>query len=145
MKYDDKKHSKQPRKQRKALYNAPLHQRARQLHSHLSKELRAKEKKRCVRVHKGDKVKVMRGIHKKHSGAVIEVDLKRRRVFVEGVTDKKQGGKEVLVPLDASNLLITELASRGKQEIAREKKETKKESKKEDAAAAMLAEAMKKE
>jgi len=53
--------SKQPRKQRKARYTAPLHLRSRLISAPLSKELREEYKRRSVRVIKGDTVKVLRG------------------------------------------------------------------------------------
>ncbi len=106
--------TKQPRKKRKALYNSPLHQRQKQVAAHLSKELRAKEKKRSIAVHKGDKIRVVRGVFKKKEGKIVEVSLKKRKIFVEGCVAKKQGGKEVFASIDASNVLIIELEKRGK-------------------------------
>jgi len=145
MKFNEKQ-SRQPRKQRLAQRAAPLHERGKALHCHLSKELRGREKKRGVRLRKGDRVRVCRGRFKKRSGAVTKVNLKRRVVFVEGVVMKKQGGKELPAPLQPSNLVITELASRGKQAIARnEENKAEKEKRKGKAAAeaAIIAEAAK--
>ena len=104
--------SAQPRKKRLALYEAPLHSRQKLAAAHLSKELRAKIKKRCVQLKKGDKVRVMRGSFKKKEGKVTRVDLKRSVAFVEGVVRKKQSGKEVQAAIQASKLLIIELAGR---------------------------------
>ena len=100
----------QPRKQRKFRYNAPLHLRKKMVSAHLSKELRAKlaTKKRNAPLHKGDKVKLMRGENKGKSGKVIEVDLAALKVFVEGITRRNAKGVEKLVPLDPSNLLLLE-------------------------------------
>ena len=78
----------------------------------MSKELRAKLKKRSLPVRKGDKVKVLRGKFKKKEGKIVSVDLKKTRVFVEGCVLKKQGGKEVLAPIHPSNLLLVELVKR---------------------------------
>mgnify|MGYP001588742280 CR=1 FL=1 len=102
--------SVQPRKQRKFRYNAPLHQRKKMVSVHLSKELRAKlsTKKRNAPVHKGDKVKVMRGEKRGHTGKVIEVDLADLKVYVEGVSQRTAKGVEKLAPIDPSNLLIIE-------------------------------------
>ena len=125
--------SKQPRKQRKANYDAPLHAKANALNCNLSKELRAKEKKRTVRIKKGDKVIVVRGRFKKRSGTVTSVNIKKGAAFVEGVVYKKQNGKEVLASLQPSNLVITATGSRRKEEKkpaeakkAEEKKQEKK-------------------
>jgi large subunit ribosomal protein L24 len=99
----------QPRKQRKAMYNTPLHQRRKQIASHLSEELLLKYNLRTVPVVTGDEVKIMRGGSKGKTGKVVEVDTKKRRVVVEGVTHKKADGTDVALPLDASNLLVTKL------------------------------------
>ena len=64
------KSSKQPRKQRKYLANAPLHLKRKLLSVNLSKALREKVGKRNVVVKKGDKVKAMRGKFKNKQGKV---------------------------------------------------------------------------
>ncbi len=101
--------SSQPRKQRKALYDAPLHVRRKQIASHLSEELLLKYNIRSIPVVTGDEVKVMRGGHRGHTGKVVEIRTKDRKVIVEGVTIKKADGTDVGLPVNASNLLITRL------------------------------------
>ncbi len=104
----------------------------------MSKELRAKIKKRCVQLKKGDKVRVMRGSFKKKEGKVTRVDLKRSVAFVEGVVRKKQSGKEVQAAIQASKLLIIELAGRApKRKALKEQapKQAPKEQKTEQTAA----------
>ncbi len=110
--------SKQPRKQRKRVYDAKLHQRHRFLHATLSKELRDKYGKRAIRVRKGDKVKVMRGSFAGHTGKVLEVDMKKLRIYVDGVTVKKANGEEVARPIHPSNVMIIEI---GEEDSVREK------------------------
>ncbi len=56
---------------------------------------------------KGDEVKVMRGSHAGKTGKVSEVDLKRMKVFLENLKAKQMSGKERPLPLEPSNLLIT--------------------------------------
>jgi large subunit ribosomal protein L24 len=53
--------SKQPRKQRKARYNAPAHLRGKFISAPLSPALRTQYKRRTLRVVKGDTVKLLRG------------------------------------------------------------------------------------
>ncbi|ALV61932.1 LSU ribosomal protein L26e (L24p) [Thermococcus sp. 2319x1] len=101
--------SKQPRKQRKFLYNAPLHLRHKIVSATLSKELRQKYGVRALPIRTGDKVKIMRGDFKGHEGKVVEVDLKRYRIHVEGATLKKVNGTEVFYPIHPSNVMIVEL------------------------------------
>jgi large subunit ribosomal protein L24 len=103
------KASKQPRKQKKYLANAPLHLKKKFISVNLSKELRKKFGKRNVPVRKGDKVQIMRGKFRKKSGKVIEVSLKNSRITVEGIQVKKQDGSKVNFKLRPSNLMITEL------------------------------------
>ncbi len=100
----------QPRKQRKFRYNAPMHQRRKMVAVHLSKELKAKlgTKRRSAPVHKGDRVKLMRGERRGHTGKVVEVHLADLKVYVEGYTQKNAKGIEKLMPVDPSNLLLLE-------------------------------------
>ncbi len=101
--------SSKPKKQRKKLVKMPLHQRKKLVSAHLSKELREKYKKRAMPIRKGDTVTIMRGSFKGKTGKVIRVDLKKARVYVEGIVRKKTDGKEINIPLNASNLMIIAL------------------------------------
>lgn len=98
--------SKKPSKQRKALYQAPLHKRQKLVAAHLPKALRKQFGRRSLSVRKGDEVRVMRGKFKKSSGKVSKVDLKKFKVYIEGIKRKKISGEEVQVPFHPSNLLI---------------------------------------
>jgi len=101
--------TKQPRKQRKFLHNAPLHLRSKIMAATLSENLREKYGVRNLPIRVGDKVKVMRGDFKGKEGKVMEVDLKRYRIHIEGVTQKKTDGTEVYYPVHPSNVMIVEL------------------------------------
>ena len=98
----------QPRKQRKALYTAPLHIRRKIMSANLSKDLRADIGKRSLPIRVGDKVQVVRGDFKGHEGKVESIDAKRYKVTVEGVTLSKPDGNAVLLPIHPSNLMIIE-------------------------------------
>ncbi|MBQ3473587.1 MAG: 50S ribosomal protein L24 [Methanobrevibacter sp.] len=98
----------QPRKQRKALYTAPLHIRRKIMSANLSKDLRADIGKRSLPIRVGDKVQVVRGDFKGHEGKVESVDAKRYKVTVEGVTLSKPDGNAVFLPIHPSNLMIIE-------------------------------------
>jgi len=117
--------STQPRKQRRARYNAPLHLRQKLVHAHVSKEAREKLKisKRSAAVRAGDKVKVLKGKFAGHVGKVSRVDLKKLKVYVEGVVARKAKGQEVLAPIDPSNLMIMEfnLSDKRRKEILERK------------------------
>lgn len=103
--------SSKPRKQRIFRYTAPMHLRQNFVNAHISKELATKlgVKKRSVEVRKGDTVKVMAGDNKGKSGKVAEVDLKKSNVFVEGITRKNSKNKEKLIPINASNVYLTDI------------------------------------
>jgi large subunit ribosomal protein L24 len=98
--------SKKPGKQRKALYQAPLHRKHKLLSAHLAKELRKQIKRRSLPVRKGDEVKVMRGKFKGTTGKISKVDMKKLKVYIENVKRKKVSGEEVSVPIHPSKLLI---------------------------------------
>ncbi|HDD05075.1 MAG TPA: 50S ribosomal protein L24 [Candidatus Aenigmarchaeota archaeon] len=110
--------SKKPRKQRKWLREAPLHRRQKMVAAHLSKELREKYHKRSLPVRKGDKVKVMRGSYKGKIAKVERVDLRKLRVYLEGIKRKKVDGRDVSVPIHPSNLMILELNLEDKERRA---------------------------
>ena len=101
--------SKQPRKQRKYVYNAPLHLKHRFLSSNLSKELRKKYGKRNLPLRKGDEVLVMRGAFRKKKAKVSKVDLKRTRIVLEGIQRTKKDGSKVNVYFHPSVLQIQSL------------------------------------
>ena len=100
--------SKQPRKQRKALYNAPAHARGKHLSANLSKDLREKLGTRSLPIRTGDKVSVVRGDFKGHEGEVLSVDYNSYKVTVEEVTLSKPDGTATFLPVDPSNLVIIE-------------------------------------
>ncbi|MEB3862070.1 MAG: 50S ribosomal protein L24 [Desulfurococcales archaeon] len=101
--------SRQPRKQRRAYYRAPLHRRQKLVTATLSRELREKYGVRSLPVRKGDKVRIMRGDFKGHEGEVVEVDLKRYAIYVDGATIKKADGTPVFRPIHPSNVMIVQL------------------------------------
>jgi len=106
--------SKQPRKQRKARNNAPLHVRQKFLHASLEKKLADKYKRRRVQIRKGDTVKVLRGDSRNREGKVAKVNLKDVSIEIDGVTVHKADGSEVARPVHPSNVMITRLELKDK-------------------------------
>ena len=98
-----------PKKQRKFLYNAPMHIRHKFVSAPLSRELRDKFGIRSMPIRAGDKVMVRKGSFKGKTGKVSEVDLKRLFVKIEGITRKKADGTEIPVKFRPWNLVITDL------------------------------------
>ena len=110
--------SKQPRKQRKYNYNAPLHIRSKFMFAHLSKELMKKYNRRSIKVRKEDKVNILRGQFKKKTGIIERVDLKKTRVYISGIEIIKKDGTKVMYPIHPSNLVVTELKLDDKKRLA---------------------------
>jgi large subunit ribosomal protein L24 len=125
---------KNPRKQRKRLYNAPAHLRHKFMAAPLSPELISSKGAKSLPVRKGDTVRVMRGDHTGFEGKVSRVDLKRYRIFLEGLTREKVDGTNIFVSVHPSKVMIKSLklddkwrkaVVEGKKELALPKKEKK--------------------
>ncbi|OPY38923.1 MAG: 50S ribosomal protein L24P [Methanoregula sp. PtaU1.Bin051] len=101
--------SEQPRKQRKARFNAPSHEKTRFLNAPLSSGLKEKYGKKTLRVVKGDTVKLTRGDFSGEEGVVDAVDVGRAKLIVHGVSSTKADGTEVPRVVDASKAEITKL------------------------------------
>jgi large subunit ribosomal protein L24 len=103
------KSSTQPRVQRRQLYTMPLHLRHKLFNAPLSRELREKYGVKRLPVRVGDVVRIMRGDFTGVEGKVVKVDLKRVRIFVEGVQIKKADGTPVYYPIHPSKVMIVKL------------------------------------
>ena len=104
-----KNRSGQPRKQRKARYQAPSHVKTKYLNAPLSAALKGKFKKKTLRVIKGDTVKLTRESCVGQEGLEDGVDTKKSKIIVHGVSLTKADGTEVRRLVDASNVQITKL------------------------------------
>ena len=98
--------SRQPRKQRKYAFNAPLHLRHKFLSALLSKEIRKKYGKRSLPLRKGDEVLIMRGSFKKKKAKITIVDLKNSLVVLDGIQRTKKDGSKVNIRFHPSVLQI---------------------------------------
>ncbi|MCK4952941.1 50S ribosomal protein L24 [Candidatus Bathyarchaeota archaeon] len=121
----------QPRKQRKKIYQDPLHKRYKRFSSPLSSELKATHNTGSVQVRTGDTVRVYRGEHKGLEGKVTKVDTKNYRIFVEGVTREKIDGTPAPIPMHPSKTMITRLNldDRWRREALKRKSADKEEEK----------------
>jgi large subunit ribosomal protein L24 len=99
------------RKQRKALYNLPWHQRRKKMGTHLDGKLIEKYHTRSIAVRKGDTVRVLRGDADivGLEAKVVVIDIKGMKIVVEGVTLPKADGKQKQRWIDPSNVIITKL------------------------------------
>ncbi len=105
------KGSKQPRKQRKYIHNAPLHLKRRLMAACLSDGLRKQLGKRSLPLKKKDVVKVMRGSFKGKTGKINAVSTKKLAAYIDGIEASRRDGTKVFVPIKSSNLMIIELNS----------------------------------
>ncbi len=104
-----KKSSKSPRKQRKKLYNLPIHKRNKLFNVSLIPDLVAEHGVRRLPVKKGDFVIITRGEYSDIEGKVKSVDKKKILIFVEGANVEKKDGSSLEIPLHPSQLIITKL------------------------------------
>ncbi|UCE37792.1 MAG: 50S ribosomal protein L24 [Thermoplasmata archaeon] len=104
--------SKKPRKQRRAVYSAPLHRKRKMISSHLSSKYLEDAKRyypRSAVVRKGDTVKVVRGTFDGHMGKVESVDTRSMRITIDGATVAKADGTQIAAKIHPSNVIITKL------------------------------------
>ena len=105
--------SKQPRKQRRARRNAPLHRRHREMAAPLDRGLRKRQEERgyiyprSIPVRTGDRVLIVRGEGRGKQGhRISQIDRRARKVYVDGFTYHKSDGTELQRPIDPSNLVV---------------------------------------
>jgi len=114
-----------PTKQRRMLYQAPDHIRHRLFAAPLSSELKASQGVKALPVRSGDTVRIMRGDHKGFEGKITDVDRKKYRIYVEGLTREKVDGTTIFVPIHPSKVVITKLNldDKWRKEVLERKKE----------------------
>jgi large subunit ribosomal protein L24 len=98
-----------PGKNRKRRFNAPSHIRRKYLSAPLSPSLKSEYGTRTMPVRTDDTVSVTKGDHKMKDGRVLRVDMKRGKIYVEGITRTRMDGSNVQIPLRPENVMITKL------------------------------------
>lgn len=116
------KASKQPRKQRKYSYNAPLHTLKKFLAAPISKELKKKYGIRNLELKKGDEVIVLRGKNKKKHGKISEIKTDEQKVALDGIQKTKKDGTKVNVWFHPSKLKLVTLDTSDGRRLKRIKK-----------------------
>jgi len=127
------KRVKNPRKQRKRLFNAPAHIRHKLMAAPLSNELAASRGAKTLPVRKGDTVRILRGDNKGFEGKVSRVALNEYRIYLEGLTREKVDGTNIFLPVHPSKVQIRNLNMEDgwRKDILTRKKETEKHEKEE--------------
>ena len=133
----DTKRIKNPKKQRKRLFNAPAHLRHKLMAAHLSSELAASRGIKTLPVRKGDTVRIERGDNKGFEGKVSRVDLSEYRIYLEGLTREKTDGTNIFISVHPSKVQIRNLNldDKRRKDILGRKKEIEKPEHKEKLAA----------
>jgi len=98
-----------PGKQRKMLFQAPLHRRYKHFSAPLTPELQKTHGVKSLPVRTGDTVMITRGDHKGFEGKITRVDRRKYRVFLEGLTREKVDGTTIFVAIHPSKVMITKL------------------------------------
>lgn len=75
----------------------------------MSKELRSMYRIRALPVVVGDTVAVLKGAFKGKTGKVNSVDAGQAAVYIDGVEEVRKDGTKAFKPVQAANLVITEL------------------------------------
>ena len=101
--------SAKPSKQRKRMFQAPIHKKRKMLAAGLSDELKQKYGSSGLPVREGDSVRIMRGDFGGLEGKVERVEYETGRIFVEGMTREKAAGVASKLPVHASKVQITNL------------------------------------
>ncbi len=116
--------SSKPSKQRLQLINAPLHKRRKLFNARLADDLMSRYGVKRLPIRVGDVVKILRGDWAGHEGKVVKVDLKRVRIYVEGVTMKRSDGTPVYYGIHPSKVIITkvDMSDKLREEIIKRRK-----------------------
>ena len=101
--------SRQPRRQRRAMYEADLFERRKRTSVPLSRELRGRYGRRSLPVRKGDTVRVLRGSYVGREERVARVDRRSYTVTLDNVTAKTGEAKLKQLPIRPSALVLTRL------------------------------------
>ena len=101
--------SKSPRKQRRQVRNAPMHERKKYLKCRLDEFLQEEYGLRSLVIKKGDLVRIMRGQFRDTESKVISVSYKKGVVYLDNTSITKADGKEAPVPVHPSNLMLVKL------------------------------------
>jgi large subunit ribosomal protein L24 len=98
-----------PSKNRKIRYNAPHHIRRKFLSAPLSPSLKTQYGTRSMPVRRDDTVTITKGDRELTEGKVIKVDMKRGKLYLEGVTRTRMDGSMAQIPIRPENVMITRL------------------------------------
>ena len=102
--------TKNPKKQRKRIYQAAHHKRRLLLSAHLSLELRKSYNFHSIPIKTGDRVKIFRGDYKGYEGRVLRVNKRKYQIFIDGINREKADGTSISVPIHPSKVEVIQLS-----------------------------------
>lgn len=114
--------SKSPRKQRQKVRSAVHHEKKNLLKCRLDEFLQEEYGLRSLVVKKGDLVRIMRGQFRDTESKVTKVSYRKRVVYLDSTTITKSDGKEAIVPIHPSNLMLVKLELDDERKALIEKK-----------------------
>jgi len=101
--------SRQPRKQRRAAFEADLFERRRRISLPLSRELRRRYGRRNLPARKGDTVRILSGSYKGQEERIARIDRRSYSITLDKITGKTADQKLKPLPLRPSHLVLTRL------------------------------------
>jgi len=110
-----KVNSKQPRRQRKALYRYKNHQRSKLLSARVADFLREEYGIKKIPLRVGDSVKIVKGEFTEFEGEVIEI-TKNQRAKIKEATFDKTDGTQFHPAIHISKLVITKFSKEKKMD-----------------------------
>ncbi|HEV2167221.1 MAG TPA: 50S ribosomal protein L24 [Thermoplasmata archaeon] len=102
-------HSRQPRRQRLARFEADHFERRRRMAVPLSRELRRRYSRRSLPVRKGDTVRILSGSFRGREERVAKIDRRGYAVTLDNVTTKTGDQKLKPLPIQLTHLVLTRL------------------------------------
>ncbi|MFX0074676.1 MAG: 50S ribosomal protein L24 [Candidatus Hermodarchaeota archaeon] len=107
--------SKQPRRQRKALYKHMNHQRSKLLSARVADFVREEYGIKTLPIRVGDGVRITRGEFKDFEGEIIEI-TKNQRIKIKEATFDKADGTQFHPAIHVSKVLITKFTKEKKMD-----------------------------
>ncbi len=95
-----------PAKQRKQIYTASSFHRSKRFSARLSKDLRKKYKVKKMPVRTGDTVYITTGDFVGTEGKIINVDYRKQRLSIDGISREKADKSKVMYPIHTSKVVI---------------------------------------
>ena len=63
--------------------------------------------RRSFPLNKEDTIKIMRGQFRGKTGKVLIINMKKAKIYVDGIQRSKRDGTKINIPIDPSNVQIT--------------------------------------